>query len=162
MPQLKEKVIDEVIDLLMRISLVYMQEGLFVKDGSNTLYFRLNQEQSEVEYVKVDNPAQFQKSSKTELESPTKIRVADIKDVTSSGESFQLVLSSRVIALTAENRTEFVQLCDGLRCLIGLTMDTPEMQESINCFSEVRAITLLYQPPPLVARPSNFNFIKAK
>ena len=48
---------------------------------------------------------------------------------------------------------------DGLRCLAGMDMITPEMQANLRAHTEARAISQLYQKPQPPQRPNNFNFV---
>jgi hypothetical protein len=65
------------------------------------------------------------------------------------------------LLLKAETREEFVKVLDGLRCLIGLEMQTPEMSRSLDALSEVKALQAIYTVPPKPAPPANFNFLDA-
>ena len=47
------------------------------------------------------------------------------------GLTFKLVLKGAERVLKAQDKNEFVLFVDGLRCLAGMDMQTPEMQASL-------------------------------
>jgi hypothetical protein len=61
---------------------------------------------------------------------------------------------------TAENRTEFIYIVDGLRCLSGMDMVTPEMQLNLRSFTEAHALVQIAKKKPTIpGKPTNFNFV---
>jgi hypothetical protein len=68
---LKESMLDDVINMLMMVSMNYLCEGVMVTDSTQAAtFFRLNADQTAVEHCKVANPSSFKKSSETVLENP--------------------------------------------------------------------------------------------
>jgi len=59
-----------------------------------------------------------------------------------------------------ENRSEYVYVVDGIRCLIGMNMKTPEMQNMLRSFVEAKCLKDLYNKPEISNKPPNYNFVR--
>lgn len=72
MVSLKEQYMDNVIDMIMGVSLSYLLQGVFLKDAATQQvnYFRLDEEQTQISYEPVD-PTNFVKSTSTPMKNPT-------------------------------------------------------------------------------------------
>lgn len=130
---------EQVIDMIMQTSLVYLFEGIFVErvetTGKKTSYIRLNEQQTAIEFCKVDDKASFNKSADTPLTDPTssklkcfleanlQVNVVEIADLKEKELEFTIILRSKEhVTFACEDRNELVYFYDGLRCLVGMDM----------------------------------------
>jgi len=145
------------------VALELLVKGVFLKDlqSQSVIYLRLSEEQNFLEYAKIEDPSTFVKGPQAILQNSQKVNLVDISDITpipNKDLAFNLQLKYQSMILIAENRDEFVNIFDGLRCLVGMDMQSAEMKSDLNSLTEVKALNQMYTIPQVPQKPVNFYF----
>ncbi|PRP88201.1 hypothetical protein PROFUN_04024 [Planoprotostelium fungivorum] len=160
-PDLQRKSFDKVVNTLQTFSRGMLLCGVPViytdeQNQQKPLNLQLSEDEKQIVLYEVE--AEDLNSNASQL---CVIPISDIVAITEEGDNTVKIesKSGSTIAVTFDDKNDFIFACDGLKSMIGEPIQTQDMKELLNLLTEISSLTTLYPPPPLVEPPDSLQFL---